>query len=215
MPRHAIAILFLGLTSTVAAQSDNLKPLDQTVEDVSPLSRSLRQVELGLRTPTDFEQVYRLPGHEDLYMRISGGIYALFPQSAYSQGKNGPIPLIPAGTVYHIGYPIMDHLGLADASTHHDEGRVGEDPYGRLNLRLDPQRSGPTRQRQALSSAATVPFTGVDRRQPREGSPIVDHSSASTIVTDARYRANRVRELMQSAANAVRVRTLSTNSSAN
>ena len=215
MPRHAIAILFLGLTSTVAGQSGDLKPLDQTVEDTSPLSRSLRQVELGLHAPTAFEQVYRLPGQEDLYLRVSGGIYALFPQSAYSQGENGPIPLIPAGTVYHMGYPNMDHLGLADASTRQNEGRMGEDPYGRLNLRLEPQRSGPAGQRQAFRSAATVPFTGVDRRQPREGSPIVNHPSASTIVTDASYRANRIRELMQSAANAVRARTLSTDSSTN
>ena len=156
-----------------------------------------------------------MPGQEDLYMRISGGIYALFPQSSYSQGENGPIPLIPAGTVYHIGDPYMDHSGLAAASTRHNTGRFGEDPYGRLNLRLEPQRSGPAGQRPASRSAATLPFTGVDRRQPREGSPIMDHSRAATIVTDAHYRANRVRELMQSAANAVRVRTLTTDSSAN
>ncbi len=213
MPRFAIAILVLGLTSTVAGQSDDLKPLDQRVEDISPLSRSLRSVERGLSAPTGFNQVYRFPGQEDLYMRVNGGIHAVFPQSAYSSGRNGPIPLIPAGTIFYIGQPDLDRTGQADPSTPQDEGRIGEDRYGRLNLREYPERSGQAKQRWTSRSATTVPFTGVDMRQTREGSPIVNPSNPSTIVTDARYRENRIRELMQSAANAMRDRTLGTDPS--
>ena len=210
MPRFTLAILFLGLTSTVAGQSDDLRPLDQRVEDTSPLSRSLRSVERGLSAPTGFQQIYRFPGEEELYMRVNGGIYALFPQSAYSPGANGPIPLIPAGTIFYIGQPELDRTGQAGPSTPQDEGRVGEDPYGRLNMRVYPDRGGQAEYRRTSRSAATVPFTGVDRRQPREDSAVPNHSNASTIVTDARYRENRIRELMQSAANAVRARTLQT-----
>ncbi len=213
MPRYAIAILVLSLTSTVVGQSDDLRPLDQRVEDTSPLSRSLRTIERGLSVPTGFNQVYRFPGQEDLYMRINGGIHAVFPQSVYSSGRNGPVPLIPAGTIFYIGRPDLGSTSQADPSAPQDEGRVGEDRYGRLNLRLYPERTGQAEQRRISRSAVTVPFPSLDRRQPREGSAVVNHSNASTIVTDAHYRENRIRELMQSAANSVRARTLSTDPS--
>ena len=213
MPRFAIAILALSLTSTVVGQSDDLRPLDQRVEDTSPLSRSLRTIERGLRAPTGVNQVYRFPGQEDLYMRIIGGIHAVFPQSAYSSGRNGPVPLIPAGTIFYIGLPDLGPTGQADPSAPQDDGRVGEDRYGRLNLRVYPERTGQAEQRRISRSAVTVPFPSLDKRRPEQSSAVPNQSNASTIVTDARYRENRIRELMQSAANAVRVRTQSTDPS--
>ena len=153
MPRFAIAILVLSLTSTVAGQSDDLRPLDQRVEDTSPLSRSLRTIERGLSAPSGFNQVYRFPGQEDLYMRINGGVHAVFPQSVYSSGRNGPIPLIPAGTMFYIGQPDLGSAGQADPSAPQDDGHVGEDQYGRLNLRLYPERTGQAEQQRMSRSA--------------------------------------------------------------
>ncbi len=213
MPRLGIAILVLCLSTTVLGQSGDLKPLDQTVEDTSPLSRSLRHIERGLREPSAFDQVYRVPDRDDLLMRIEGGIYALFPQSIYTQGKNGTLPVIPAGTVFHIGYPDAERFGQVDASARQVEGRVGDDPYGRLNLRMEPRRVGKTLARRTILGTSTVPFTGVSRPQPKEVSQTVHQSSASTIVTDADYRADRIRDLMQSAAKAVSIRRAKTNPS--
>ena len=204
MPRLGIAILILCLSTTVLGQSGDFKPLDQTVEDTSPLSRSLRHIERGLREPSAFDQVYRVPDRDDLLMRIEGGMYALFPQSMYTQGRNGTLPVIPAGTVFHIGYPNMERFGQVDALTRQGEGRVGDDPYdGKLNLRMDPRRGRQAGVRRTVLGTSTVPFTGVSRPQPKEDSQTVQPSIASTIVTDADYRADRIRDLMQSAAKAV------------
>ncbi|MEE9129399.1 MAG: hypothetical protein V3T84_05230 [Phycisphaerales bacterium] len=206
MPRLGIAILVLCLSTTVLGQSGDLKPLDQTVEDTSPLSRSLRHVERGLREPSAFDQVYRVPDRDDLLMRIEGGIYALFPQSIYMQGKNGTLPVIPAGTVFHIGYPDLERFGQVDASTGQVERRVGDDPYGRLNLRVDPRRGRQPGVRRIVLGTSTVPFTGLGRQRPERVPQTARQTIGPTIVTDAGYRADRIRDLMQSAARAVATR---------
>ncbi len=213
MPRLGIAILVLCLSTPVLGQTGDLKPLDQTVEDMSPLSRSLRQVERGLREPSAFDQVYRFSDREDLLLRIDGAIYAIFPQSMYTQGENGTLPLITAGTVFHIGYPDLESLGRVDASTRQVEGRVGDDPYGRLNLRVDPRRARQTGVRRTVLGTSTVPFTGLGRQWPERVPQTVRQSSASTIVTDADYRADRMRDLMQSAAKAVATRRVNSSPS--
>ena len=214
MPRFGIAILVLCLSTPVLGQTGDLKPLDQTVEDTSPLSRSLRYVERGLREPTAFDQVYRVPDRDDLLMRIEGGIYALFPQSMYTQGKNGTLPLIPAGTVFHIGYPDLERFGQVDVSTGRGEDRVGGDPYaGRLDLRVDRRRGRQTAVRPIVLGTSTVPFASLGRQQPERVPQTVRQSSVPTIVTDARYRADRIRDLMQSAAKAVATRSVNSSPS--
>ena len=214
MPRLGIAILVLCLSTPVLGQTGDLKPLDQTVEDISPLSRSLRQIERGLREPSAFDQVYRVPDRDDLLMRIEGGIYAVFPQSMYTQGENGTLPLIPAGTVFHIGYPDLERLGRVDASTRQVEGRVGDDPYdGRINLRVDPRRGRQAGVRRTMLGTSTVPFRGLGRQRPERVPQTARQSIAPTIVTDAGYRADRIRDLMQSAAKAVATRRVNSSPS--
>lgn len=204
MPRLCIATLVLCLSTPVLGQTGDLKPLDQMVEDTSPLSISLRQIERGLREPTAFDQVYRVPDRDHLLMRIEGGIYAIFPQSMYTRGKNGILPLIPAGTVFHIGYPDLERFGQVDASTRQGEDGVGDDPYeDRLNLRVDPRRARQTGVRRTKLGTSTVPFTGLGRQRLERVPETVRQSVAPTIVTDADYRADRIRALMQSAAKAV------------
>ncbi len=202
MTRLGSAILVLCLSTPVLGQTGDLRPLDQTVEDTSPLSRSLRQIERGLREPSAFDQVYRVPNRDDLLMRIEGGIYAVFPQSMYTHGKNGTVPLIPAGTVFYIGYPDLGRFGQFDASTGQGEGRVGDDPYGRLNFRVDPRRDRQAGVRRTMLGTSTVPFTGLPRQRPERVHQTARQSITPTIVTDAGYRADRIRDLMQSAAKA-------------
>jgi len=115
MPNHrAICFATLLACVTVAAsaqdrqdlrfdlqQGNERRPLEQGVEDVGPLSTSLRRVERGLDLTSDFSRVYPVPGHPGLLMRTDGGIYAVFRQSVYSEAGAE----IPAGTVFYIGEP--------------------------------------------------------------------------------------------------------------
>lgn len=208
MPRLGI-VIFLSLSTPVLGQTGDLKPLDQTVEDTSPLSRSLRHIERGLREPTAFEQVYRFSGREDMLVRIDGGIFALFPRSMYTPGENGTVPAIPAGTVFHIGYPDLELFGQVVASTGQSEHRVGGDPFdARLNLRVDPRRGEQIAVRPIVLGTSTVPFTGLGKQRSERVPKTVRQSVAPTIVTDASYRAERIRDLMQSAAKAVATPTV-------
>src|SRR5205814_2404538 len=88
----------LGPCAGLSAQTfvRPLEPVDQAVEDINPLSMSLRHMQFDLRQPAGFEQVYAVPGHPDLLMRANGGLFAVFPQSVYAQGKSGLVPLVPA-----------------------------------------------------------------------------------------------------------------------
>src|SRR5882672_4323196 len=44
-----------------------LKAVEENVADTNGLSTSLRQIESGLREPAGFDQVYQVPGRDDLY----------------------------------------------------------------------------------------------------------------------------------------------------
>jgi hypothetical protein len=79
--------------------------IDQAVADINPLGTSLRNLQVDLRQPTGFANVYEVPGRPDLRMRINGGIFAIFPFSTYAQSRRGTVPLIPANTVFFIGEP--------------------------------------------------------------------------------------------------------------
>ena len=87
---------------------------DQGVDDVGPLSTSLRDVNnrVELRRDSAWERVYRDPGTGLLY-RYSGGLGASFRRSAYTPTRNGAVAEIPAGTVYHIGASSPRHADLA------------------------------------------------------------------------------------------------------
>jgi len=101
----AIAALALG-----AALAQDFEPVDPFTEDLGPLNLSLRELQRDLRAPQGFERVYEVPGHEDLLMRVDGGLYAVFPQSVYVGSRFGPLPVIPNNTVFQIGLDGLDEL---------------------------------------------------------------------------------------------------------
>ena len=80
-----------------------LIPVDGGVVDRGALSSSLQVQQTGYRQDSSFEKLYRIAGSEDVYVRTSGGLHAVFRSSEYMQTKDGEIPLVPAGTVYCIG----------------------------------------------------------------------------------------------------------------
>jgi len=99
----SLAALTSAPLPAAAAQSSAapLTPLDQFFEDADPLAASLRLRFTDPRLPVGFQQVYR--GPDDLLMRVDGAVVALFPRSVYALGRRGVVPLVPPGTVFHIG----------------------------------------------------------------------------------------------------------------
>ncbi len=125
-----------ALAAPAAGQIDGLETVDQMIEDCGSLSVSLRHIEPGLRQPNNFAQVFRVPGDSGEFMRIQGALYAVFRLSEYAVDKDeGVFPLVPSGTVFHIGPPPM----LAHEAPH--EIPINPDRIeARIDLRLDHER---------------------------------------------------------------------------
>ena len=208
-------------------QTVQLEPIDQGIEDRSVLSESLRQVETGLGQPNDFSQLYRLPG-QDRFVRIQGALYAVFPESAYGSGG---VPLIPPDTIFYIGrLPDLD--APASAAQFDNEARrpLRHHPFVELGAGFDEiekMMSGalPSDMQRARNIAEVAERTISARIDLRVASGPLDSSvtnrvtprphlapprtteprprpEARTIVTDAEYRAQRLRGLMRRAATA-------------
>ncbi|MEY5060498.1 MAG: hypothetical protein RIS45_419 [Planctomycetota bacterium] len=96
-------------THRTTVQTSPIRPelevVDQGVEDRGGFEKSLRVLPLDMRVPTGFQQVYRVPGREDLLMRGNGALFAVFPRSVYQRTPIGTIPLAPADVHFSIGMP--------------------------------------------------------------------------------------------------------------
>lgn len=184
------------------------KPIDPGVADVNPLSASFRDMRVDLRQPTGFDNVYRVPGRNDLLMRSSGALYAVFPQSAYAQTARGPVPIIPAGTVFSIGPP-------PDASAKPSDNDQDVLP-GQIVSRVQTWRES---LRDSASDSAINSYAGDETTDansapvapqeplPRHMQRIVPDASAligPTVANDESYRVRRIGELMAQAAHAAR-----------
>ena len=80
-----------------------LIPVEAGVEDRGALSSSFRSATMDLRQDQSFERLYKVAGQDGVYVRKSGGLYAVFKNSTYIDTRFGSFPAVPAGTVYSIG----------------------------------------------------------------------------------------------------------------
>jgi hypothetical protein len=94
------------------AQIDGLVAVDQTFADVSPLGASLRDLPVDLRIPADFSRVYRPEEGSGVFLRIAGGVSAVFPRSVYTPVRGGARIEIPPGTIFYLGSLPRSALGL-------------------------------------------------------------------------------------------------------
>jgi hypothetical protein len=97
---------FVPIDGPPTARAANRAPVraaDQGVEDIGPLSDSLRRVELRPAQPMDFDQLLIIDGLGGSYARGNGALYAVFPRSVYSGPRH--LAEIPADTVFRIGLP--------------------------------------------------------------------------------------------------------------
>jgi len=110
----AIVGAAIALTGSASAQcggvfgcdpTKGLRPVDPGYADVSALSNSLKVPAIDLRQPTDFTGVYHAPEHigDNMFVRFSGGIAAVFHKSEYIDVGGVGVPVVAPGTQYYIG----------------------------------------------------------------------------------------------------------------
>ena len=207
--------------SAVPTSPPESVPLDGSVGDVNPLSTSLRHIPRDMRVPSGFSQVLTVPGHPELLMRVDGGIYAVFPRSEYTPGRRGPIPVIPANTVFYIGAPPAPPPKAAPpaamTAASRQSGPASNRPAADTNFhQIDAQIDNEVESTLAgrrLNTHANLPRDRV-RTQAAESSAVAEnleeadaplmyeHPGPVTIATDAAYRINRLQLLLQRAARA-------------
>jgi hypothetical protein len=214
-----------------------MRKIEQTVADTGANAVSLRNLGVDLRVPGNFEHVYEIEpaagwggrgtarsrgvlsprSQQRQFARVSGAITAVFPQSTYVQvplspqvavqGQTAFVPLIPAGTIFHIGTPNLPVQRQASPAT---------PPPLLADVGLPLATAIDSRDVSGLPVGSRVMTTGAGTRETRAQRP--DRSVPSpaeptpqdiesdlrargpSIMTDDGYRARRVREILHGAA---------------
>ncbi|HRQ71497.1 MAG TPA: hypothetical protein PLU35_00545 [Phycisphaerales bacterium] len=97
-------------TSLGDLHAEALVRIDPTVGDVGPLGVSMRLMPIDLLRPASFEEVYQVPNRPNLFMRVHGGVAAVFPRSVYTTTPWGMRAEVPPGTIFHIGSIAPENL---------------------------------------------------------------------------------------------------------
>lgn len=169
----------------------DLVPISQRIINNTGLITDLRVTQPGLDLPSGFDRLYRVAGHDDFFVRTNGALYAVFDRTNYVQTEEGPMSVVPAGTVYHIG-------GLPVALT-------GGSTAPR---RLQPMANGTGEiVAQALESQRIEADPNIEDETTasRWRSPVPPGAEPETLprfVDDPVYRRQRILLLMQAATNA-------------
>ncbi|MBY0112162.1 MAG: hypothetical protein K2Y21_05030 [Phycisphaerales bacterium] len=155
-----------------------LKPVEPGVGDVGPLSGSGRVMPKDLRQPANFDRVYEVEmDGKKYFVRAHGGVYAVFPRSDYVQTRHGVVPIVPAGTTFHLG-------GLPKAKQDSSDAENSSAPASAAS----PKPARPMRQDQAApsnlapnaESAQAQPASGTKGHAARRSSDISSEDSALT-----------------------------------
>ena len=185
------AVVALLMLVQAASGQQELKAVEEKVGDLGPLSRSLRVLGADLRQPANFDRVYRISGTDDRFIRINGGLYAVFERSLYVPSEDGLVPLIPGGTVFYIGRPSF----LRDVEQPASQEKIGLLDKRSHSNRLDTRNLG-VRSEATFSDATFEPL--LHRSSGRDtDAGTSDHEVAATINNDPDYRAARIRQLMK------------------
>lgn len=165
-------------------------------EDAAPLKIQRLEPRIDLRVPTGFDGVYQInkadifgrpqipgaPG-DSLYMRMDGGLMAVFPRSVYREtSRGGLVPQIPPGTVFYLGgLP----SGLVGAGKVQDsQGKAGPT----APMRTPPDAASPT-------DPDAVPFALSGIGVPQDSARFL-RPGTITIWKDETYRRRRLDTLL-------------------
>lgn len=200
----------------------NLPPgsvrVEQGVADVSPLRTSLRVIEPQLLLPATFGELYKVTGSDGTqrFARVAGAVTAVFPMSEYAQTRRGTLPLIPAGTVFHLG-----SIKTFDQVAPHPAGAAQTGPHASrvmptlhastvsvveptmvvpISTRAD-GRVAPQPPHAAVASPGTSYSKGYSTANPPSSDPRdTIRWIKPGMLNDEGYRVKRVRELLDAAA---------------
>lgn len=109
MSARLLSTLLVATTLASVCLAQQPKKVDPGTTDASSAAVSLRRMDVDLRRPTGFENVYLFQGADifgrgqSMFMRIDGGVTAMFPRSVYVPTRLGMLPEIPPGTIFYIG----------------------------------------------------------------------------------------------------------------
>lgn len=104
-----ITITFL-LCFVMKGDPVELVPVDAGFEDLTPLSESLKVELHDIRQSQSFEQLFRVKGSPEIFVRRAGTLHAVFRDPRYIETSQGSVAAVPTGTVYCIGEVTSDVL---------------------------------------------------------------------------------------------------------
>ena len=187
--------LSLALAATLPQpEREGLRRVAPGYEDFSPIALSQRLEPVDNRATLFFEDVYegerqsRFGPAERIYVRMHGGIVAVFPRSSYVDTPWGAEAEVPPGTVFHLGSPAEALASGAPAPASPRPGQVSL----RQNLAAD---AGNAR-------ASVEPRDGAAGREESGGAG--EAPAPPSIFTSEPYRQRRMAALLAEAASAER-----------
>lgn len=125
----------------------DLKRVDAGMADVGSLDGGLRNMPNDLRVPNNFVGVYQIPRDADTpyagwFVRISGSVWAVFPQSVYKRTRDGISIPVPPGTKFFLGgVPLGGRTG-ATPLNQDVPGLGGAPEDSRVSTGVMPERPG-------------------------------------------------------------------------
>lgn len=200
IPCVPLAILLgAGIPTEAGAQPerDELRRVAPGYEDFSPVALSQRLEPVDMRFTLFGEDVYEairdngFGSAERVYMRMYGGVAAIFPRSTYVPTSSGAAATVPPGTIFHLGDP-AEALGEAP------EGGQGAGAASAVSTATNAIAS-PRRVdlRQSLAADGRAPGeAGAEARRPEGAQP----AAAASIFGSEAQRQRRMAQLLAEAA---------------
>lgn len=187
-----------------------MRPVEQGVTDMGPLSGPGRVLSPGLRQPSGFDRVYEVEiDGKKYFARQNGATVAVFPRSDYTSFRGRVMPTVPAGTVFYLGglpanaRPLSPEEMPANwAGQPQNLAMPAKSPDNRVDLSASAASAQAAPQAgtaQPFSQApAQQPSAQSAREQPRGVSFDVPPSSGSIWQSEA-YRVQRTGQLIDAA----------------
>lgn len=192
-----------GQTSPAADEA--LIPVEQGVEDISPVAEGLRYIDPRSIQQPSFDQLWRLRG-TDYFVRVDGALHAVFRRSDYQNTPQGIQVAVPADTVFYIGAPTELLSAAADEIDRSLQGQRGDPrrrglspptlrpPTSRVNTRVNRYVST---EAEALRSSARELRRGDEAEASRETDRPLRRAAAPVDPEAERQRAERACKLLR------------------
>lgn len=180
-----------------------MRPVEQGVSDMGPLSGPGRVLSPGLRQPSGFDRVYEVEiDGKKYFARQNGATVAVFPRSNYTTFRGVVMPTVPAGTTFYLGGLPANARPLSPeemppnwAGQPQNLATPAKSLDNRVNLSA---AAGSARDQVSPQWGASPPSPQPTREQPRPVASNISPSSGSIWQSEA-YRVQRTGQLIDAA----------------